>query len=282
MAIRLTGVPGRPVHEPHPGPHPVDGLRPLARRPRPRPRRPRQRALTLLSAQELTLNDQAIETFAEVVGGRQQLLTTLALGATDVLADKVVNALSDPRYATWSLRRICAEVGLTVVDLLARYKQACFTRAHIEATHRITESLVPVVVDVMARALPQDVPCPRCEGRPAPPDTTVCTRCHGVGTVVAPPDLQRQKLALELGHLIERHGGGVVVQQNAIAATVTQTTTVQAGSLEQLQQVVGDLLFSPGRRRAASPGGVLDTSSTDPIIANPTDTLDSAPEDPAS
>jgi hypothetical protein len=227
------------------------------------------RAATQLSGDELSLSGDAIETFTKAVGGRAKLLETLAIADADNGSDKVVNCLLDDRYAAWSLRRICAYAGITVADLFASYKRALFAQAHIEAAHQITRKLAPIVEDVMARALPVAITCPRCGGRPPDlPELPPCLTCQGTGQVLSEPDLDRQKLALELGRLTAQRGG-IMVQQNAIAAGAAALQSTTPGNLEQLQQVVGDLLFAPGRRRAASP---------QPPAIDVTPTGDSRPE----
>jgi hypothetical protein len=218
------------------------------------------RTPTVLSDTELDLAGQAIETFLTAVGGRTKLLQTLAVADSDTCSDKVVNCLLDPAYASWSLRRLCAYAGLTVADLFASYKKALFVQAHIDAAQRITQELPAIVADVMRRALPLPEPCPRCYGAPTTPGTSDCPACRGVGTVLVAPDLDRQKLALELGRLIERKAG-VMVQQNQINAN--QALSTGPGSLEQLQQAVGDLLYSPRRQRASAPMRLVDAELRD-------------------
>jgi hypothetical protein len=66
--------------------------------------------------------------------------------------------------------------------------------------------------------------------------------------VASEPDLDRQKLALELGQLTQK-GGGFFIQQTQIAnATAATLAAGGGGMLEQLQQVVGELLFRPSPR----------------------------------
>ena len=101
---------------------------------------------------------------------------------SDASTDKVVNCLLDDEFSSWSLRRICAYAGITVADLFASYKKALFAQAHIEAAHLITSKLPPIVADVMQRALPQPIECPRCHGTPTTPGTTPCPICLGSGT----------------------------------------------------------------------------------------------------
>ena len=101
----------------------------------------------------------------------------------------------------------------------------------------------------MTRAAPQRQVCPKCLGTSAAGQGP-CPLCQDSGYVQSEPELDRQKLALELGQLIEKKGG-LIVQQNNLAATLGGTAP---GSLEQLQQAVGDLLFGgpPGDRKSSS------------------------------
>jgi hypothetical protein len=227
------------------------------------------RVATTLTVEELSLNGDAIEMFTRAVGGRAKLLEVLSITDSDASTDKVVNCLLDDEFSSWSLRRICAYAGITVADLFASYKKALFAQAHIEAAHLITSKLPPIVADVMQRALPQPIECPRCHGTPTTPGTTPCPICLGSGTVQSEPDLDRQKLALELGRLTERKAG-IMVQQNAIAAGTSALQSNASGSLEQLQQAVGELLFSPNRRRAAAPAvAVVDVTPSESVDAEP-------------
>lgn len=173
----------------------------------------------LLHPEEVELNSAAIDAFLAAVGGRAELTDVLAIGAGSTDMDKVTTLLLDPRYERTSLRRLCTLAGITVADLFASYRKALVARAHIEATHIIASRLVPVVRDVMDKA-------------------------------ITDPTVDRHKLALELGQLTEKKGG-LIVQQNAIAAAVS-TTATQVGALEQLQQAVGDLLFPPRPRRGVA------------------------------
>lgn len=223
------------------------------------------RTTIALSTEELGLSGDAIETFTAAVGGRKKLLETLAIADGEGGTDKVVNCLLDDQYKSWSLRRICAYAGITVADLFASYKKALLVQAHIEATHIIASKLPPIVEDVMTRAAPQAMTCQRCQGAPTVAEGVPCQICQGTGLVLSEPDLDRQKLALELGRLTS-HKAGVVVQQNVAAGTALLSQGT--GSLEQLQQVVGDMLFAPGRRRAAAPTIEVVAQPVEPIEAS--------------
>lgn len=211
------------------------------------------RAPEVLTDVETELNVQAVEAFAQRLGGRGVLTAVLGVAEGDPAVEKVLSYLLDPRYDAWPLRKICRLAGLTIVDLFTAYKRAALTAAHIESTHLIAKALPPIVSDVMARATPQPIACPSCLGVGLKrPD---CPLCQGTGVSTSLPELDRQKLALELGHLTERKGG-IVMQQNVqTTANAAALGSHAPGALEQFQQVVGDLLFAPRRRTPVASRG---------------------------
>jgi hypothetical protein len=202
--------------------------------------------------EEWRLNGQAVDTFVESIGGRAELTTLLTINEEIPEVERVVRLLLDPRYERMALKRLCAMAGLTVADLFLAYRKAMIARSHLEATRIIAARLPPIVEDVMQRALPTRHPCPTCENRDGRREQ--CPTCEGAGVVLQEPSLDRQKLALELGQLTERKGGGgFVIQTSAVAAAASATAQAavgsdEPGSLELLQQAVGDLL-SQSRRK---------------------------------
>jgi hypothetical protein len=233
------------------------------------------RADTTLDDVEAVLNCEAIEVFARAVGGRAQLADTLAVAATSPDVARITTCLLDPRYASWSLARLCHMVGITVAELFASYRKAMIARAHIEATHTIARTLPAVVSDVMDKATPQPIVCPHCQGRqtiaPVEPGQAplACPVCRGTGSVQSEPTVERHKLALELGQLIEKKGG-LLIQQNNLAPSASALAT---GSLEQLQQAVGDVLFG-SRRQDEAPLDVEAHPVPDPDDHDPLDHTD--------
>jgi hypothetical protein len=199
----------------------------------------------VLTEVESVLNSEAIELFAQALGGREKLADALAVAGSGSEVERMTTLLLDPRYAQWGLARLCRTVGLTVADLFAAYRKAAVARSHIESTHLIAGKLPAVVDDVMTRAVPQRQVCPKCLGTSAAGQGP-CLTCQSTGVVQSEPELDRQKLALELGHLLEKKGG-LIVQQNNLAQTTLGATA--PGSLETLQQAVGDLLFGGPRHR---------------------------------
>jgi len=222
----------------------------------------------LLSQKESFENGEAVELFARVLGGRQKLTAILQVADASGMADQVVDRLLDPRYQTWSLRRICEDAGITVADLFVTYRKACVVQAHIRAAHIIAARLPPIVEDVMERATPRMVTCPSCRGDKVLNPTNkrvACPTCDGSGKVLTEPQIERVRLALELAHLTQKAGLTLLQQQNQI--TTTNQTVVTNGGLEQLQQVVGDLLYSPTRRRSLAPP--LDPPLDPPPVEEP-------------
>lgn len=222
-----------------------------------------------LSAVEADLSGAAIDQFAVALGGRQAVLDTLAIGSAAPEIDRITRLLEDPRYAGWSLRKICGLAGITVADLFGAFRKATLIKAHLEATTKVAASLVAVVEDVMQRSRPQQLTCPTCLGTtsytPEPtkkdpqPEPRVCPTCRRSaipGTIVELPDLDRQKVALELGQLLQSRSG-ISIQQNTLAVGASggspAPTGTAPGSLEALQQAVHTLLYPRAAVADAAP-----------------------------
>lgn len=205
-----------------------------------------------VSLAEDAASDQAVELFEKALGGRDALLDALAVGDNAPEVNKVVTLLVDPRYETYSLRKLCHDSGITVADLFAAFKQAAVQKAHLLASQVILSRLLPVVEDVMTRSAPHYVTCEACDATgtitPEPTKTTPnpepapCTACKGRGQRLVFPDLDRQKLALELADLVKKGGGLSITQNNAAVFTPSAVST---GSLEQLQQALGERWKAP-------------------------------------
>jgi hypothetical protein len=210
-------------------------------------------ALTL-TPEEADLSVAAIDAFTVALGGRQGVLEALQVANGTPEVDQITKLLIDPVYAGWPLRKLCTLAGLTVADLFTAYKKAALVKAHLQATKVVTDHLVQVVEDVMRRSQPHQIPCERCGGRgtvlphgaralaiPIP-----CDGCYGSGSVLQQPDLDRQKLALELGQLVTKSNGINLTQQTLVAST---GNGFGPGAIDQLQQAVAEIL-TPRRRVA--------------------------------
>lgn len=225
-----------------------------------------------LTHEEADLSAAAIDAFAVALGGRQAILDTLQVATGSPEIDKVTHLLLDPRYGGWSLRRLCTLAGVTIADFFAAYKKSLLVKAHLQAARIVTAELVHVVEDVMKRAHPHQVACGHCGGTgrlavaPAGgqpyPIPGACGPCGGTGQIQVLPDLDRQKLALELGQLVSKSGG--------INLTQNQNTLVAPGSgygpgaIDQLQQAVAEVLTPRSRR----PSVVIDVPALELEIAS--------------
>lgn len=189
--------------------------------------------------------NRAVETFVKLTGGRDALVETLELAGSSPDVQKVLELLADPRYERMSLARICSLAGLTVADFFAAFRTARLQRAQIEAIELVARGLAPVVADVMRRAAPYELTCPACHGtgtvakgdEPSVP----CETCHGIGSSTQEPDLDRQKLALELADLLKKGGGLTISQTNQTVAYGVGGGGAGLGTLERVQQAVSGL-----------------------------------------
>lgn len=203
---------------------------------------------TPLTSRERDASDTAIDLFVTALGGQDQVTAALAVAADQPEVDRVVTLLLDPRYAGYSLKRLCHLAGLTVVDLFAAYKSAMIVQAHLQAYQAITATLLPVVQDVMRRAAPHEVPCHDCGGsgtvETSPGVSARCGQCAGHGKLLQLPDLDRQKLALELGQLVQKAGGLNISQQTVVQAA-SDKGALGTGSLVDLQLAAREILRGP-------------------------------------
>ncbi len=199
-----------------------------------------------LSPEEARENTRAISRFIDQIGGKEQLLDVLSVAAEAPEVERIVELLLDPRYEKMSLRRLCAMASLTVVDLFAAYKKAMVVQAHLQAYQVITQKLLPVVEDVMTRAAPYTIPCGDCSATGQVLDgdqPIVCPACHGHKAVIVHPDLDRQKLALELAQLVQK-AAGLNIQNTNVHLPAPETRG--AGStLVDLQHAVRAVLSGP-------------------------------------
>lgn len=208
-------------------------------------------AQTTLTDAELDANQTAIEQVVKALGGRGSLLDALSVAADAPEVERIVALLVDPRYDGISLRRLCSMAGLTVVDLFAAYKKAMVVKAQLVAYQAITDHLLPVVVDVMKRAAPYKIPCYDCAGaglvageKAGDPPVT-CATCAGQKELLQLPDLDRQKLALELGQLVQK-SAGINIQQNQLTVPPPEPDPAQGrGTLIELQHALAELQSAP-------------------------------------
>lgn len=199
-----------------------------------------RRGGAVATVEDRETSDRAVERLTEILGGREALVSALEIGEGRKEIDQVLGLLADPRYAGMSLRRICGLAGLTIADFFAAFRSATLVRAQVEATAAIAAGLPGVVRDVIRRAAPYTTVCPACQGQPTTdPKAGPCPTCRGAGETVVEPELDRQKLALEIGEILKKGGGISLTQTNQ---TMVVGGGAGAGMLERLQQTVSGVM----------------------------------------
>jgi hypothetical protein len=193
------------------------------------------------------LND-TLNKMEQALGGRGTLLDVLSRSKNGTMST-FATLLMDPDNARLPLAEMCITAGVTSGDILRAYQEGVLLYAQTLSKREVAEHLPAVTKDVMERAHPQDIACPRCEGlstilpkrtkRHPNPSPIVCPGCHGTGMSRSEPDVDRQKLALDLGEMLPK-GSGVTVG----VGVNTTVTTSSRGYLEKMQQAVSDILFS--------------------------------------
>lgn len=206
-------------------------------------------------AEILDLAAEPINEFEHALGGRTALISSLSIDATPEVKD-LVDMLMDPRYDKKSLGWLASKVNISLTDLLRVYRNGVLAKAQIIASQKIAAALPDVVADVMKRAVPYQEDCAGCDATgkmtvrptkkvPEPdPAQVSCTICRGKGTITRLPDLDRQRLALEIGELLKSpKGGPTMLQQFNIGTAAASSGDANPGSLERMQQAVTDILY---------------------------------------
>ena len=176
----------------------------------------------------------------------------LELGEGRPEVDRVLDYLADPRYTGYSLARICRLLDLSPAHFFTAYQTARQIRSKIAAMDKVADGIVPVVEDVMKRAAPYEHTCDTCEGTgtvtPEPtkknpnPEPERCETCRGVGKVTIYPELDRQKLALDLAQLLPKSAGVNILNQQNVQANLQPAGS---GTLEKMQQALASLANRP-------------------------------------
>lgn len=194
---------------------------------------------------------QALNNVEYTLGGRSQLIAVLAQNPSTTAIATLLSDLANPEHDNLGLATLCFMNGLTTGDLLRAYQAGLRLYAQTLAVVEIASKEVAVTRDVMERALPYETECPTCHGttealafneQTKRVESSPCRACRQTGKVTIVPDLDRQKVALDLAELLPKKGG--------LAIGINQTT-IQGGApaggfggtLEKLQQTVGNLLY---------------------------------------
>lgn len=219
--------------------------------------RNRNRALIPAAARHLekadtslpALLNKILSDMEEELGGRATLLDILSR-SSDGTMSAFATLMMDPANRNLPLGEMCATAGVTTGQILRAYQDGVMLYAQTLSKKSVAEHLPAVTKDVMIRATPQEGTCEACDGNGTlvPPRTRKnpnpqpeqCKRCKGTGVALILPDLERQKVALDLGDMLPKKAGinvGVGITNN-----VSQSNG--RGHLEKLQQAVSDILYS--------------------------------------
>lgn len=194
-----------------------------------------------------------LERLEQDLGGRQAVVSLLTLAPLTPDLRYILGQLGDPQHATMTLAEICTGASILPGELLKQLAQAALLRGKVLASQQIGNGIAAVAADVMRRAAPYTAPCHTCIGTgsitPEPTPTTPnprpepCEVCKGTGQLVYQPDLDRQKLAIDMAQLLPKGGGIQIAQINAPAAGGGGSSL---GTLEALQRLTDRILYGSG------------------------------------
>lgn len=187
----------------------------------------------------------AIDQLEATLGGRDKLIDAL-VGLPDAAGlDYVVGLFADPRSDCRKLSELCRAGGVSVGEVLEAVKRGLLLAPTLQAMRTVAEKLPPVVEDVMLRAAPHHIPCGACAGLTTVAGATIdsppvpCPTCRGLGTTLILPDLDRQKVALDLARLLPKAGP-------AISTVIdNRRQTAIGGSLSDLIKATDQVALRP-------------------------------------
>lgn len=198
---------------------------------------------------------QAIETD---LGGRRAVVGLLVLAPLTQDLQYVLGQLGDPRNDRTALATICARANVLPGKLIELLAGAAMARGKVQASQRIGLGMAAVAEDIMRRAAPYTAPCYQCRGTGTVVDEPTkehpnpspgpCGTCQGVGELTYLPDLDRQKLAIEMAQLLPKGGGISIANINAPGSPPADSAGM--GTLERLQQATDQILYGSGSRGA--------------------------------
>lgn len=197
-----------------------------------------------------TVVDQLRVIEAEM-GGRTTLVGMLVLAPLTPDLRYALGMLGDPKNAAKSLAQICAMGNILPGDLLKHLASAALLRGKVRASQKIGEGIAAVAEDVMRRAAPYEDVCHACRGigmftaDPTPaapnPSPASCDTCLGTGKLRYTPDLERQKLAIDMAQLLPKSGGIQIAMQQTLTSGGSG-----GGAIERLQALTDKILYGSG------------------------------------
>lgn len=188
------------------------------------------------------------------LGGRAEIVGMLTLAPLSPDLRYILGLLGDPQHDQMTLAEICAAGNVLPGELLKHLTSAALLRGKVLASRKIGDGIAAVAEDVMRRAAPFEDACYTCAGigtiTPEPttqtpnPSPGPCETCKGAGKLRYQPDLERQRLAIDMAQLLPKSGGINIAQINQAGSQGGPGGG--GGSLEILQQVTDKLLYGSG------------------------------------
>lgn len=201
-----------------------------------------------------------------MLGGREVLFEILSQADSTPEIQDLLGWLGDPQLKNDSLAAICRMANLTAGDVFLAYERALQTRAKVLARIPIAQALPDVAADAMKKALLHEIKCPECYGRGQQEhklkkgesevfEVRTCFSCQGRGTISREPDLDQQKLALELGEFCQKSG---LTINNTNKQEDHKTINLSMGStLSRLQASAAEAAFSPDATAPPAPASTV-------------------------
>lgn len=183
------------------------------------------------------------------LGGRRHLVGLLTLAPLTDDLRYLLGVLGEPRHDKHSLATLCARANILPGELIRHLGDAALLRGKTLALQKIGNGIAAVAEDVMRRAATYTETCNVCLGTgsltpaptPAQPNPTPgpCETCKGLGALAFYPDLDRQKLAVDMAQLLPKGGGvNIAVQQNNLGGKGGGM-----GALERMQLLTDKILY---------------------------------------
>lgn len=180
---------------------------------------------------------RAFSELENTVGGREKLIDLLQAAPETPDTARIIGAILDPTNDDRSLAGIAQDTGIALGKLSRIINETILIRAQLDSNIKVAEKLPAVVSNVMEKSVPHKVRCPTCDGL-----ENSCKRCKGKGWIDKEPNREDQKIALELGGLLNKKGPLVNVnnvnQQNNVFAS--------ADMFKNFRDATDKVLYGPG------------------------------------
>jgi hypothetical protein len=213
---------------------------------------------------------EALAQLEEAVGGRDQIAANLQISQDLTVEETILsNLLADPANQNKSLAELCGQTGITIGRVLEMFSKAEGAQAYAKSLSKIYRKLPDVVGDVMDRALPRQKLCIPCKGagrittrKEGETLEVECLACGGAGTTIEEAELERQKIALQLGGFLKDKPGVLI---NSTTNNVSQTMNLQVLKSTPDFRTATDRLLYPHKEKAL-PAGAVDAEIVEPDV----------------